>query len=233
MQDQRRHGHAAEQRPHVVLAELGHALARRAGRDAGPLETYEPRADARVAGRRVGEQLGVHPLAPVLDDPPDPLRTVLVGVGPPHVVRARRAREARVEDERARAFGPRGREPDRRDRAGRGAVDRRTLGADGVEDRLDARDALLGRRGAVEAIRHVHAAPVHDDEPGELADALEVVCEPWVLPQRLDVRQRAGHQHEVDRAIPGDGVGDVRVARAGVPGLRRHGRASGCARSPR
>ena len=96
------------------------------------------------------------------------------------------------------------------------------LGTDGVEDGKDVVHPLLERRRGRRAvpIRKPAATAVEEDQAGELRESPEERRERRLLPEHLDVGSQPVGPHQVDRSVPHDLVGDVHLARSGVPRLR-------------
>ena len=64
---------------------------------------------------------------------------------------------------------------------------------------------------------------VKPDQPAERAQFAKKVPEGWKPPLQLHVGDEAGDEDEVERAVPGDLIGDMHVAAQRVPRLRPHG----------
>jgi hypothetical protein len=159
----------------------------------------------------------------VLDQQLGPLATLLARRRPGQVGRPGRPGERPVEHECAHALGVRdGELHDLRRAAGR-AQQHRALAAGGVEDGPEVGDVLLRRRQVLEPVGHPDPAPVHEDQPAPVGEAVEEPGQARLLPQRLDVRERPRGQDDVDRTVAVDLEGDVRVAGARVAGRGRHG----------
>ncbi len=150
-------------------------------------------------------------------------RTVL-GLGhPPRVVmRPEGARLTALEDERPRPLGVRRGEEDAHRRALRHTVDRRALRADGVHDGAHVVHANFEQRSGVGGVGHPRAPLVEVDQPRERGDAFVQRAEERHLPGELDVRGRAGDEHDVERSVAGDAVGDADVAAARITDFRDH-----------
>jgi hypothetical protein len=145
-----------------------------------------------------------------------------VGSNTPQVVRRSGQPRPRVaEDERLGPVRVRRREQD----GHRPAVvhtDERGLGrTDGVEHREQIGHPVLDRRRVVEVDRvgPTASALVEGDEPGERRQSPQEAGRPRLLPEQRR-HARAETQHEIDRAVAHDLVGNVRAARPGVAHVR-------------
>ena len=103
------------------------------------------------------------------------------------------------------------------------AQQRGARGAHRVHHRADVVHPLLERRQLRHAVREAGAALVEQDQPRERGEPEEEARERGLLPEVLEVRDPAHHEHEVERAVAHDLVGDVDVAAARVAHARSHG----------
>ena len=91
-------------------------------------------------------------------------------------------------------------------------VEGSTARGDCVHDRPNVVHARLQRRGSADAVGHARAALVEPNQPAEGGQFLEKGREARHGPVELEVRDVARDEHEVERPLAGDLVGDVDVA---------------------
>src|SRR5207248_8493140 len=96
------------------------------------------------------------------------------------------------------------------------------LETDSRENCAEIVHALLERRVADVTVRKTRAALVEQDHPGEPREPTHPVAVKRILPREVDVRDPAGHDDEIERAIAYDLVGDVDVTALGVAGVSSH-----------
>ncbi len=92
----------------------------------------------------------------------------------------------------------------------------RSLAPRGVHHGTQVVHALLEGGRAARAVGEALAALVVAHEPGERLHPLGEVCGARVLPHHLLVGDESGHEHEVERTVARDLVGQAHVAVAGV-----------------
>src|SRR4051812_39905702 len=97
-----------------------------------------------------------------------------------------------VEDQSKRAVWIRCRVEGCHRRTLRNAQDYGALRAGGVHHGADVVGSLLERGDLLDAVGEPGAALVEEDQAGERGDAVACIREPRVLPEQLDVRDRAG-----------------------------------------
>ena len=83
----------------------------------------------------------------------------------------------------------------------------------------DVVHALFERRIADVPVGRARTALVEHDDTRERGEPFHPVAEPDLAPVEVDVRNETRHDHEIDRAIAEDLVGDVDVAAEGVSGF--------------
>ena len=123
-----------------------------------------------------------------------------------------------------RALGIGGGEQDAHRPALRESEQRGALRAGGVHHRADVVHAILQRRRRGDRVGKPRAALVEQDQPRERGELVEEARDPRVRPLQVQVRDEARHEHEVERTVADDLVGDVDLTALRVVGLRRHRR---------
>ena len=92
------------------------------------------------------------------------------------------------------------------------AEHRGALGADGVEHRAHVVHALLERRDPGDAVRQPGAALVEQDQAAHAREPLVEARDRGPLPAGLEAADPAVHEHDVQRPVADDLVGDREVA---------------------
>jgi hypothetical protein len=150
----------------------------------------------------------------------DFLLVLLLRPAPRIVGRPHPPRKGAPDDERRSPLGIRGREEDRHRGPFRKAVEGSPPRADGVHHRANVVHARLERRRSADRIGHARASLVEPDQPAERAQSLEKRGKGQHLPVELEVRHVPGYEHEVERALAADLIGDVHVAALRVADFR-------------
>ena len=125
-------------------------------------------------------------------------------------------RERVAEHERTDAFGVGRREQDAHRGRFRPPAQRGSIRPGGVHHGANVVDACLERLLARHSVRQTGAALVEADDPSEAGESLDESSEWGELPRCFEVRETAGHDDHVDRAVAEHLVGDVHVAAPGV-----------------
>src|SRR6266542_1447045 len=81
-------------------------------------------------------------------------------------------------------------------------------------------------------VRHPSPPLVEDDQPAEGSEAFVKGSAKREVPPALYVRRPPGHDHEVNRAIADDLIGDVNVSALGILRLSSRGRFTHVRRGP-
>ncbi len=214
--------HRRQDAAHVDLAVHEDEVARGAGTRSRTRAGRPPAEEGGVGVRRhLAEVARGAPLALDLFGMGSPLcpgwrpRVVLVRVLP--------LRVGAVEDECPAALRIGGREEDRHRPSLRVAEERGALRARRVHHRPDVVHPRLEVGQAGGPVGEAGTTLVEADEPRERGEPLEEVRRPGLVPVVLEVRDEAGHEHEVARALPRDLVGDVDPTALGVASLGLHG----------
>ncbi len=150
---------------------------------------------------------------------------LLLGPAPGVVRRPHPPRKGAPNDECRRPLRVGRREEDAHRRSLGEAVERSSSRADGVHDGTDVVHARLERGRAADAVGHAGAALVEADQPRERRQPLEERREARYRPVKLEMRDVAGDEDEIERAVARDLIGDVDVAAPRVLDVRNfHGR---------
>ena len=222
MQDQRRHPDRGQDRPDVDLGvhprEGERGLRARALDEVRGPEPHEPLV---VGGARSADR-AAHRTAPALLDLPERGGQILGGLAPRVVGGSLPARVAAVHDERRCSLRVGGGEQRAHRAALRDAEQRRPLGVDRVQHRSDVVHPLLegGQLPLGNPIGKTRASLVEQDQTGEGREPRQEPRVGRFLPVQFDVREPAGHVHEIARTGPDHLIGDVRITAPGVPRLR-------------
>jgi hypothetical protein len=99
-------------------------------------------------------------------------------------------------------------------------VERGASGPDRVHHGPYVVHARLEGWRAPNAVRHPGAALVEADQPRERPDALEEGCPPGNRGLDLEVTHEPGNEHDVERAVAADLVGDMDLAALRIARLR-------------
>jgi len=231
MQDERRHPNGWEHRSKVSLYGGGGGDATRSGAHAEPLvasgRASEPLVLRDAGCDEVHDAASSPPFFAPLEEPGHQIggearRIIDVAKGPGRRV---------DQDQRRGPLGVgRGEEQGHLSAPAR-AEERRPLRARGIHDPADVVRPLLqrGDRGQRHRVRDARPALVEAEDPAERREAAKEPCEQGLLPHHLDIAGPPRDEHQVQRAVPDDLIGDVAVLAPGVPRLGLH-RPAACPR---
>ena len=229
MEHQRRRPHRGQHVADVAFHRHAVERDRLRGARAAPLVPDEPLEPVLVLSTGRAQPVRtfdeVSAVAPAVSDLAQLAAPLLVVRRPRIVRRPEAARRRVVEDEGARPLRIRGREQERDPRAFLRRPEHRALGIDGVHDGADVVHPRLERRHLANRVREAAPALVEQEDAGVPGEILDVVDEQRHVPAGQQVGERAADEHEVDRSVPHDLVGDRHVAAPGVADVRHvHGR---------
>lgn len=92
----------------------------------------------------------------------------------------------------------------------------RTVGTDRIHHRADVVHPFLQRWQVLDRVRQPNPAHVEEDQPPVTGKPAQEPLGLGVLPRQLDVARPVECEHDIDRTIPDDLVGDLEVPAGGV-----------------
>jgi hypothetical protein len=95
---------------------------------------------------------------------------------------------------------------------------RRAFAPDLVQDCLNVVHALLKGEDLRASIRHAGAPLIEQDDAAERAEAPEKCTVVGRLPDRVNVRNKAGNEQQVERTLAENLIGDMNVVTLDVAG---------------
>jgi len=188
---------------------------------------YPSKVSLQVRGLRGDHRSGAHGQSFVAAVPaPEPFIVRDAGSEAPRVIHVSKMPGAGVdEDQRRRPFAVgRGEEHGHLTAVGV-PEERRPLRARGIHDRADVVRPLLQRRhrGQRHRVRDARPALVEAEEPAEGREAAKKTRDRRLLPHHVDIARPVEDEHQIQRAVPDDLIGDIAVLAPGVLRLGLHG----------